>query len=421
MHHRFRYIIPLIAAVTFVSAPSVLAEYSEGEPINKPIMEKRFAAWRVALWRDAKAQGVSRKTFNQAFKGVTLNWKLPDLKGKSTKKHEQAEFGSPGRYFNQRSLTALAKRGAAFRAKYGKTLAKIEQRYGVPAPIILAVWGRETAYGAAKIPHYAIRSLSTLAFVGRRRDFFRPEVLAALQILEEGHIDRKNMRSSWAGAMGHTQMLPSQFLEYAVDYDGDGKKDIWRNVPDALATTANFLRKKGWQPGLSWGYEVVLPKNVNCSLEGPDQRKSISVWSDNNVNRVAGRKFSSRALKQNVSLLVPAGRYGPAFLVTKNFYVLKEYNESDLYALFVGHVADRMSANKPFVTKWKNVPTYTRGHMKKVQLKMQKLGYNIGDTVDGLVGFRTRSATGKYQLKYKLLQDCWPSPKFFNHLDKTSK
>lgn len=398
-----------------------MAEYSEGEPVNKAVMEKRFAAWRVSLWRDAKAQGISRKTFNSAFKGVKLNWKLPDLKGKSTKKHEQAEFGSPGRYFNQRSLNALANRGAGFRSKYGKTLAKIEKRYGVPAPIVLAVWGRETAFGAAKIPHYAIRSLSTLAFAGRRRDFFREEVLAALQILEEGHIERNNMRSSWAGAMGHTQMLPTQFLEYAVDFNGDGKKDIWRNVPDALATTANFLSKKGWQSGESWGYEVVLPRKINCALEGPDQRHPVSKWQEQNVKRVAGRKFSSRAAKQNVSLLLPAGRYGPAFLVTKNFYVLKEYNESDLYALYVGHLADRISANKPFVTKWQNVPTYTRGHMKKVQKKMVKLGYNIGDTVDGLVGFRTRTATGQFQLKHKLPQDCWPSPKFFSHLDKVAK
>ena len=412
--------ICIVMATVFTSLGfPVNAGWSTESGVSKKAMEKRFRTWKASLWREAKAQGVSRKTFNSAFKGVTLNWSLPDLADKKAKPKRQKEFGSPGLYFRERSLYALAQRGAAYRKKYGKTLARIEQRYGVPAQIILSVWGRETAYGTAKIPHYAVRSLATLAFAGRRRDFFHKEVLAALQILEQGHITREKMFSSWAGAMGHTQMLPSQFLKYAVDYNGDGKKDIWNNIPDALATTANFLHKKGWQPHLPWGYEVALPKNVSCALEGPDKRVPVATWKERGVNRVAGRKYSKRALDFPTSLLVPAGRYGPAFIVTKNFYVLKEYNESDVYALFVGHVADRMGVNKPFITKWRKVPTYTRDQMKKVQNKMVTLGYNIGDTVDGLVGFRTRSATGLYQVKHKLWQDCWPGAKFINHLNKT--
>ncbi len=397
------------------------AGLAAGSETSKKVSEKKFRAWLGTLWRDAKAQGVSRETFNSAFNGVSLDWSLPDLKKSAGKPEQQAEFGSPSRYFKERSLYALANRGQALRAKYAKTLARIEQHYGVPGTVILSVWGRETAYGAAKIPHYAVRSLATLAYAGRRRDFFRKEVLSALVILEQGHIKRGQMRSSWAGAMGHTQMLPSQFLKYAVDFNRDGKKDIWNNIPDALATTANFLRKKGWQSGMSWGYEVNLPKSVSCALEGPDKRVNVSTWLKRGVSRVKGRKFSKAAQSFPTSLLVPAGRYGPAFLVTKNFYVLKEYNESDVYALFVGHVADRMSANKPFVTKWRDVPTYTRSQMKKVQKKMVKLGYNVGDSIDGLIGFRTRVATGEYQTKYKLRQDCWPGPKFIRHLNKTVK
>ncbi|MGI9481415.1 MAG: lytic murein transglycosylase [Hyphomicrobiales bacterium] len=411
----------ILTAVAFCNAPRTAnAELSTSSGVSKKTMEKRFQTWQMALWRDAKAMGVSRKTFKTAFAGVTLDWSLPDLAEKKGKPKRQREFGSPGLYFGERQIYALAQRGAAYRKRYGKTLARIEQRYGVPGAIVLSVWGRETAYGVAKIPHYAVRSLATLAFAGRRRDFFRKEVLAALQILKDGHIARDKMRSSWAGAMGHTQMLPSQFLQYAVDFNGDGKKDIWNNIPDALASTANFLRQKGWQPHLPWGYEVALPNNVNCALEGPDKRVPVATWKKRGVNRVAGRKYSQRALGYPTSLLVPAGRYGPAFIVTKNFYVLKEYNESDVYALFVGHVADRMGANKSFITKWRKVPTYTRDRMKVVQTKMQKLGYNIGDTVDGLVGFRTRSATGLYQLKYKLRQDCWPGAKFIKHLNKTA-
>lgn len=381
--------------------------------------EAQFQAWLAELWPQAQQHGISRRTFDLAFKGVRLNWRLPDLappglKLPDKKKTRQAEFGSPGRYFREKNINALVLRGRKMKAKWSQTLKKIEQRYGVPQNILLALWGRETAYGGVKIPYDTIRSLATLSFMGRRRAFFHPELLAGLKILEQGHISRRNLKSSWAGAMGQTQMLPQKFLQYAVDFDGDGRKNIWTSVPDALATTALFLSKQGWDSQSSWGYEIDLSNSVNCTLEGPHRMQPIKNWANSGLKRTRGRKFSGRLLQINGSLLLPAGLYGPGFIVSNNFYVLKKYNESDLYALFIGHVADRISNNKTFDGKWRKVSTYTRAKVKRLQKVLRGEGYNIGKKIDGLIGFRNRVAVGMFQNKYGLQRDCWPGNKTFS-------
>lgn len=385
--------------------------------------EAQFQAWLVNLWPQAKKQGISRRTFDLAFKGVRLNWRLPDLAPPGRKlpdktKIRQAEFGSPGRYFREKNINALVARGRKMKSKWRKTLKKIEQRYGVPQNILLALWGRETAYGAVKIPYDTIRSLATLSFMGRRKAFFHPELLAGLEILEQGHISRRKLKSSWAGAMGQTQMLPQKFLQYAVDFDGDGHKNIWTSVPDALATTARFLSKQGWSSQSSWGYEIDLSKSVNCTLEGPHRMQPIKNWANTGLTRTRGRKFSNRQLQTNGSLLLPAGLYGPGFIVSNNFYVLKKYNESDLYALFIGHVADRISSNKVFDGKWRKVSTYTRAKVKRLQKVLRREGFNIGKKIDGLIGFRNRVAVGLFQNKYGLKRDCWPGKATFSRAFK---
>lgn len=376
--------------------------------------EAQFQNWLANLWPEAKRNGISRKTFDLAFSGVRLNWRLPDLappgrKPPDHKNRQQAEFGSPGRYFRQNQINALVRRGRQLKAKWAKTLKRIEQRYGVPQNIVLAVWGRETAFGAVKIPYDTVRSLATLSFMGRRKAFFHPELIGALKILEQGHISRRGLKSSWAGAMGQTQMLPRKFLKYGVDFDGDGHKNIWTSAPDALATTANFLSKQGWDRRVSWGYEIDLSGGkVNCTLEGPHRRQKIANWVKRGIKRTRSRRFADALLKADGSLLLPAGLYGPGFIATKNFYVIKKYNESDLYALFVGHVADRIGRNKPFDGKWRKVSTHTRAKVKVLQRVLRKEGYNIGDKIDGLIGFRSRVAVGLYQQKYGLTRDCWP-------------
>ncbi len=385
--------------------------------------EAQFQSWLTALWPQAKANGISRKTFDLAFHEIHLNWRLPDLappgrKPVDKKKRRQAEFGSPGRYFRQNQINALVRRGRQMKAKWAKTLGKLEKRYGVPQNIVLAVWGRETSYGSVKIPYDTVRSLATLSFMGRRKAFFHPELIGALKILEQGHISRGKLKSSWAGAMGQTQMLPNKFLQYGVDFDGDGRKNIWTSAPDALATTANFLKQQGWNGRHSWGYEVNINDKVNCALEGPHRMQPIGNWVKSGLKRTRGRTFAAQRLRTDGSLLLPAGLYGPGFIVTQNFYVIKKYNESDLYALFVGHVADRIGTNKPFNGKWRKVSTYTRAKVKRLQKVLRREGYNIGDKIDGLIGFRSRVAVGLYQGKHGLKRDCWPGSATFSQASK---
>ena len=193
-------------------------------------------------------------------------------------------------------------------------------------------------------------------------------MLAALQIVEEGHATPRAMKSSWAGAMGQPQFLPSSYLEYAVDFDGDGKKNIWGSTADTLASIANYLSVYGWQEGRDWGYEASFPTSVSCALEGPDRMRAISQWTAVGVTRISGRQFPAHELARDGALLMPAGRYGPAFIATPNFYVIKKYNNSDLYALFVGNVADRIEyANKSFAASWQKVSGLTRGNVMTIQ------------------------------------------------------
>lgn len=381
---------------------------------NKANVEKQFQAWlKKDLWPEASSMGVSRKTFNTAFKGVTINWKLPDLvlpgsKPKSSRPQAQAEFRSPGRYFNENNIAPVVNTGRQLFRKHKGLLTRIEKQYGVPGRIILAIWGRESAFGRVSIPHDVFQVLGTKAFMSTRKDLFRKEVLAGLQILQKGYATRKAMKSSWAGAMGQPQFLPSSYLEYAVDYDGDGKRNIWGSIPDTLASIANYLAQYGWQKGRDWGFEVIIPANISCALEGPDQMRRIRDWSKAGAARISGKAFPTSELGKNGAVLMPAGRSGPAFIATPNFYVIKKYNNSDLYALFVGNVADRIQySNKPFVAGWQKVSGLKRGNVMTIQEGLIKLGYDVGGA-DGLAGFKTRRSIGDWQQKNGLKPTCFP-------------
>ncbi len=212
--------------------------------------------------------------------------------------------------------------------------------------------------------------------------------------------------------------MPSAYLKHAVDQDGDGKPDIWKSLPDTLASIANFLKQNGWK-GRGWGYEVILAPGFDCTLEGPDKRRPISEWVSLGVKRSLGRSFSPAQLKQRGSILLPAGTHGPAFIALKNFYVLKEYNESDLYALFVGHLADRYGKNRTFEGKWGKVGGLTRGDRLDMQKRLVKRGYNVGG-VDGLIGFRSRVAAGAYAKSQGLKPTCYPGKPLVNHIRKST-
>jgi len=373
--------------------------------------ETQFRDWlmRVA-WPDAQKKGVSWATFERNLSAISLDWNLPELlpPGRTAPpdNQRQAEFQRPGRYFVEAQLASLAQDGREKLQRWASSLDDVERVYGVPREIVVAIWGRESHFGRVAARHEALRVLATQAFMGRRRELYYPELLAALVILEEDHFSGEALLSSWAGALGQPQLLPSKFLQYAVDADADGRRDIWNSVPDVLASIANYLHEHGWRSDVHWGFEVSLPQAVSCTLEGPRQGRALQEWMRLGLRPVGGAS-PEWAADANAFLVMPAGRLGPAFLVSENFYVLKRYNESDLYALFIGHLADRMRGARAFVGQWQPIDTLRRGHIQTMQERLKSQGYDVGK-VDGLVGFATRTAIGQWQGKSQRDETCFP-------------
>ncbi|TLP68836.1 lytic murein transglycosylase [Parasedimentitalea maritima] len=381
---------------------------------DRASVERQFQGWlKQTIWPQAKAKGVSRRTFDKAFKGVTLNWKLPDLVPPGTqpqtpKRQRQAEFGSPGKYFNRGSIDGATSVGRQMMQRHASALAKVEQDTGVPGRIILAIWGRESGYGRVSIPHDVFQVLGTKGFMSTRADYFTKELVAALMIAQAGHAPESAMKSSWAGALGQPQFMPTNFLEYAADGDGDGRADIWGSEDDTIASIGTYLDRHGWVSGRDWGFEVTVPSSVSCTLEGPDQGQSIAKWEKMGITRVSGRPFPKHELKGEGYLLMPAGRSGPAFIVTPNFYVLKEYNKSDLYALFVGHVGDRIQYGVgDFSARWGAVGGLYRSDVAVMQRALEGQGHDVGGA-DGLPGFKTRRSIGRWQEGTGRAATCFP-------------
>ena len=328
----------------------------------------------------------------------------------------QAEFTrTPAEYLNIGYLTNLAAQAKALRAKHAETLERIEREIGVPGEVVLAIWGRESAFGSHRSPHYAIRALATQAWLGRRKDLFRSELIYALKLLQDGVRTRETMNASWAGAMGLTQFMPSEYYTLAYDLDGDGRKDIWSSVPDALASAANQLRAKGWVPGQPWGFEVRLPAATSCRLEGPPYARTVREWAKLGVVRTRGRAFPDGMLDAQAFILAPGGAHGPAFLALENFMVIKRYNMSDLYALFVGDLADRIGGAGTFEVPWGAVRQLSSRSIEEIQERLQARGYAISK-VDGKAGMNTRALIGDYQYASRLKVDCWPSEALLGHL-----
>ncbi|MDX7953038.1 lytic murein transglycosylase [Lichenihabitans sp. Uapishka_5] len=300
-----------------------------------------FAGFVAALWPEAKAKGISRQTFEAAFAGVTPD---PDVIAKTRK---QAEFTKTiGQYLGSAVSEKRIDNGTDHYRQWAPWLARAEAKYGVDRYVIMGVWGLETNFGGFAGNDYVVRSLATLAYANYRGTYFRHELLAALAILEARHIDPAHMTGSWAGAMGQTQFMPSSFKSYAVDFDGDGRRDIWTSVPDAIGSTANYLHKHGWVAGETWGYEVRLPEGFAAS-EGT--RAGFGTWAARGLRRADGGAMPDNGTG---TLLMPSGRRGPVFLVTPNFRVIKSYNNSTSYALGVALLGDRIAGWGPLSTAW---------------------------------------------------------------------
>jgi lytic murein transglycosylase len=389
----------------------LLAAFALASPAFAQSVDAQFRQWLTAdVWPEARKAGVSEKTFNAAVEGLTIDRNLPDLVlpgQKPAETQHQAEFRSPGAYFAENTVKGVTAGGRSRVQTHAETLARIESRTGVPGAVAVAIWGRESGFGTAKIPHDAIRVLATKAFASTRKDMFRKEFVAALVMLERG-VPRSAMKSSWAGALGQPQFLPTSYLAHAADGDSDRSADIWGSAPDSLASIASYLQHFGWQKGRDWGFEVTVPESVSCALEGPDQGKKISDWAAMGIARVSGRPFPASEASKEGFLLMPAGRHGPAFVVTPNFYVLKAYNESDLYALFVGHAADRIShGDKTFSAGWGKVGGLKRSDVARMQRALEKQGHDVGGA-DGLAGFKTRRSIGQWQAKNGERATCFP-------------
>jgi len=371
-----------------------------------------FTQFIASLWPEAQAAGVSRATFDAETRGLEPDYKLPDLilPGRpATGAPSQAEFVQvPADYVREASIAGLAAEGERLMAKHRAALSQIETRFGVPASVVLAIWGRETDYGRYRLPYDALRVVATQAYVGRRKDQYRTEFILALKILGEGAVRRKDMRASWAGATGLTQFLPSEYYKHGVDLDGDGRVDIWNSVPDALASAAQQLVNKGWEKGVRWAYEVRAPANVDCTMGVPEVTKPIGEWLRLGFVPVRGQKLGAAEQAQPASLLQVEGIYGPAFLTTKNYFVIKEYNFSDLYVLFVGHLSDRMASPLPFATPWSASKQMRTKDVEAMQRHLTRIGL-YKDKLDGKAGMQTRAALGAYQKQAGLKVDCWPS------------
>ncbi len=361
-----------------------------------------FRSFLESLWPVARRAGVSQAVFKRAMGGLTPDPEIMNAQ------RSQPEFVSPVWSYIERAVSEeRIKTGREKLNTLDETLRRIEARYGVEKQIILAIWGMESTFGKNKGSKDIIRSLATMAFKGKRKSYGRKQLIAALKILERGDIHLSDFKGSWAGAMGHTQFIPDTYNHYAVDFTGDGKRDVWNSTTDALASAANYLKKAGWKTGKTWGYEVKLPPRYNYAHSGWAIKKSLGQWHRLGIRRVNGRPFPRPSDK--AELILPAGAKGPAFLVLKNFRVLMRYNKSVSYVLAVGHLGDRILGYGPFVQPWpKEDRRLKYVEQEEIQRLLHKKGYNVGK-IDGKMGGRTKKALRAFQSRVGLPADGHPT------------
>ena len=354
-----------------------------------------FQRWIDDFRSVAVKSGVKGEIYDQAVRGV----RSPD-DDVLRKARYQPEFRTQvWDYFDSRVNSFSVAKGQEMLEQYGPVLDRIERETGVDREVLLAIWSMESSYGAIfekqKLLHDPVRALATLAYADKRRaKFGRQQLIAALQILQSGAVSKERWSSSWAGAMGHTQFIPTSYLAYRRDGDGDGKVDIWNSVPDALMTAANLLKQNGWRAGQTWGYEISLPRG-GAAREG--ETRTLGEWQKLGFARVGGEGFGRPG--QKAVLKLPAGGKGPAFLMIKNFFVLKKYNNADKYALAVGHLADRIGGRGTFAQAWpRPANSLDAAQLMEVQRQLQLLGYYEGE-IDGNIGSGSRAAIAKFQAK----------------------
>ncbi|MDR0781255.1 MAG: lytic murein transglycosylase [Pseudomonadales bacterium] len=372
-----------------------------------------FATWLSALRNEALASGISANTVQSAFANV--NAPLPRVLELDRSQPEFVQTFTA--YMRNRMSDARIARGRALLQKHADLFARLEREYGVQPQYLVAFWALESNFGDNTGGFSVVDALATLAYDPRRADFFRTELLTALRIIDAGHITANAMTGSWAGAMGQCQFMPSTFMSYAKDGDGDGRIDLWGSVPDVMTSAANYLSRSGWQRGERWGREVILPKGFDFTLADTNVRKSVTQWNTLGVRRADGTPLG--ASEQLGSIVVPAGAAGPAFLGYGNFQTTMVWNRSIFYAISVGHLADRFMGAGPLLHMPVNEQALTRDDVIELQTRLNQLGFDTG-TPDGVLGSRTRTAVREYQLRHALAADGYASAAFLASLRETS-
>jgi len=363
----------------------------------------------AAFWPQAERRGVARATFDRYTAGLTPDLSIMDLLD------AQPEFNkSPWDYLDLLVSDERIARGRELLTQYASIFASVERAYGVDRHIVAAIWGVESNYGTMGGDRSVLRSTATLACVGRRRDYFREEFLSALEILQRGDVAPDHLIGSWAGAFGPTQFMPTSFKRFAVDFDGDGRRDVVDSIPDVVASTANNLKIDGWVTGESWGYEVVLPPNFDFLLADHSRQMMVGQWQALGIRRASEKLFPR--LTERAEVFLPAGARGPAFLLLPNFRVIMKYNPAEAYALAIGHLADRLAGGGPFLHPW---PRDERALSMAERYELQQLlgsrGFDLG-TPDGMLGPKTRAAIRNFQVATGQIPDGFPSSSVLDRL-----
>jgi len=396
----------LLASLGLGTSPSRSLDIGALESLSRNAAFDQFVE---DLWPEARRKGISPKLYRTAFAGVTPDPRIFD------RQTSQAEFVTPiWTYIAKRVSADRIARGKSMMETHARSLRAVEQRFGVDKYIAASIWGMETNYGSYTGKMSVVRSLATMAFSGERKKYGRKQLLGALDILQSGDISLDQFTGSWAGAMGHTQFIPLTYNAYAVDMTGDGKRDIWNSVPDALGSTANYLKKRGWKNHMPWGWEVRLPRGFNYRMAGKRGTRSVTAWKKLGVRPAGPRRFGVANVRAR--LLLPVGRHGPAFLVTKNFDAILAYNRSNSYALAVAHLADRLAGQGPFVASWPtDMKLLSRSDNRELQKLLSARGFNTGGT-SGTIGPRTRSAISNYQHRIGLPPDGYADARLLERL-----
>lgn len=413
-----------IIGLSIAASPAIPAPDQSLSPKPRPVAQsggeqivlaeasrsnRAFQRWIEGFRTRARAKGIRDSVFNTAFKGVQFNTDVIE------KDRNQSEFTKQiWEYLDSAASDTRVKNGRDALRKNRKILQQIESRYGVEAEVVAAVWGLESAYGSFRGNVPIIEALASLAFDGRRGRFFEQQLIAALQIIQSGDVPPQQMTGSWAGAMGHTQFIPTSYLSYAVDFRGDGKRDIWSDDPtDALASTAAYLKNFGWKKGQPWGVEVTLPRGFDYGQTGERIKKSPTDWAAMGVRDTKGRKVPNHG---RASILLPAGAQGAAFMIFNNFHVIERYNTADAYVIGVGHLSDRIRGDGPLKSGWPRGDRNLRfSEKKEMQRLLTSKGFNT-DGVDGIIGPNTIQAIRRFQASVGMVPDGYASYEILRRL-----